>query len=153
MIIDLKYHIASLTAVFLALGIGIFIGTTLIGNDVMTKQQEKLVTSLQGEFATLRDENKKTAEALAEMQENANYQQQFNRSVLPVLVQQKLQGRKVAIFDLNYRKEHDTLVNVLQLAGADVESVTYINLNMFRDIELNRQVADFFGLKRIKMKK
>lgn len=41
MIIDIKYHIASLTAVFLALGIGIVIGTSMIGSDTITKQQKE----------------------------------------------------------------------------------------------------------------
>ncbi len=148
MIIDLKYHIASLAAVFLALGIGILIGTTMIGSDVIMKQQERLVMNLQQEFVSLREENRRTAAALAAMQEDLAYQQQFNREVLPVLVQGRLQGRKVALVDLNYRKEHDGLVNVLRTAGAEVQSVTVVNLSALRNPETSSRVAVFLGRER-----
>ncbi|MDH7576241.1 MAG: copper transporter [Bacillota bacterium] len=148
MIIDLKYHIASLVAVFLALGIGILIGTTMIGSDVIMKQQERLVANLQQEFVSLREENRRTAEALAVMQADSAYQQQFNREVLPILIQEKLKERKVALVDLNYRKEHDGLVNVLRLAGAEVESATVVNLNMLKNPETSNRVAVFLGKER-----
>ena len=33
--IDLKYHIASIVAVFLALGLGVIIGSTIVGDDLL----------------------------------------------------------------------------------------------------------------------
>ena len=42
--VNLKYHIVSLIAVFCALGIGIFVGSNLVGNDFVD-QQKQLVTS------------------------------------------------------------------------------------------------------------
>lgn len=148
MIIDLKYHIASLVAVFLALGIGILIGTTMIGSDVIMKQQERLVMSLQEEFASLREENRRTAEALARLQANSTYQQEFSRMVLPVLVRNKLQGHNVAIIDVNYQKEHDGLANVLRVAGAEVQSVTVVNLSFLKDPDVSSQMADLLNKER-----
>ncbi len=146
MIFDLKYHIASLTAVFLALGIGILVGTTVIGNDALTKQQERLVASLQEEFKALREDNEKTTAALAELQADLAYQQEFNRAVLPVLVKERLKGRAVAVVDVNYRRSHDALANVLRLAGAEVRSVTSISLPP-REARTVREVAALLGLK------
>ncbi|HHW39986.1 MAG TPA: copper transporter [Syntrophomonadaceae bacterium] len=145
MIIDMKYHIASLAAVFIALGIGILIGTTIIGSDTLMKKQEALITSLQTQYTALRDENRRTAEELAAIKQNSAYQQEFDRAVLPVLVREKLQGRKVAIVDINNRKEHDNLANVLREAGAEVQSITVINLNQLKDPVVRGQVATFLG--------
>lgn len=145
MIIDMKYHIASLAAIFIALGIGILIGTAMIGSDTLMKKQGALITSLQTQYTALRDENRRTAQELAAMKQNSAYQQEFDRAVLPVVVQEKLQGRKVAVVDLNNRKEHDNLANVLRKAGAEVQSITVINLNQLKDPVVRGQVATFLG--------
>lgn len=145
MIIDIKYHIASLVSVFLALGIGIVVGTTMIGSDVLMKKQEDLITSLQGQYASIRDENRQLTHDLDVMKEDANYQQEFNRVVLPALVRDKLRGRQVAIVDLNYRKEHDGLADALQEAGAKVQSVTVVNLNILQQTAISQEVAPLFG--------
>jgi hypothetical protein len=145
LIIDIKYHIASLTAVFLALGIGIVIGTSMIGSDTITKQQRNIIDGIEKEFTILREENKQNTEALLQAQEEMSHQQQFNQNVLPLLVRDKLKGRKIAIVDINYHREHDGLANVLRSSGADVQSVTIINLGLLKDENLNKQTAGMLG--------
>jgi len=146
LIIDLKYHIASLVAVFLALGIGIFIGTTMIGSDVILKQQERLVMSLQEKFDSLREENQKAAETIAELEAERALQEEFNRLVFPVLVQGKLQGRNIAIINTYCKEEHDFLVNVLRMAGANVQSLTGVNLSLLEKPELHQEITQLLGL-------
>ncbi|MGB4504448.1 MAG: copper transporter [Syntrophaceticus sp.] len=141
----MKYHIASLVAVFLALGIGILIGTSMIGSDTISKQQKNMIEGIEKEFTILREENKRNADALLQAQEVMSRQQQFNQEVLPLLVRDKLQGRKIAIVDLNYHKEHDGLANVFRSAGADVQSVTVINLDLLKDSSLSKQTAGMLG--------
>ncbi|HHY40177.1 MAG TPA: copper transporter, partial [Syntrophaceticus sp.] len=55
--VDIIYHIASLAAVFLALGLGILIGTSMISSDAINEQQKKMIEGLEKEFAVLREEN------------------------------------------------------------------------------------------------
>ena len=54
---NLRYHIASLVAVFLALAIGLILGTVVGERGTLDKQQTTLVTSLQKDFTLLRTEN------------------------------------------------------------------------------------------------
>ncbi len=144
--IDLKYHIASLVAVFLALGIGIFIGTTMIGSDVILKQQERLVLSLQEKFDSLRAENQKAAETIAELEAERALQEEFNRLVFPLLVQGRLQGRSMALINTYGKEEHEFLVNVLRMAGANVKSLTVVNLALFENPELCQEMTQILGL-------
>ena len=44
--IDIRYHIASIVAVFLALGLGVLIGSTIVGDDLLVDQQKKLLDRL-----------------------------------------------------------------------------------------------------------
>lgn len=86
MIVDIRYHIASLAAVFLALALGILIGTSMISSDAINEQQKKMIEGLEKEFAVLREENKVNADALMQAQEVIANQQKFNERVLPLLV-------------------------------------------------------------------
>lgn len=145
MIIDIKYHIASLTAVFLALGIGILIGTSMIGSDTITKQQKNMIDGIEKEFTILREENKQNTDALLQAQDVMSNQQQFNQAVMPLLVRNKLQGRKIALVDVNYNRDHDGLANVLRSSGADVQSITAVNLAVLKDQNISKQTAGMLG--------
>lgn len=145
MIVDIRYHIASLAAVFLALGLGILIGTSMISSDAITQQQKKMIEGLEKEFNVLREENKENADALMQAQEVIANHQKFDESVLPLLVKGKLEGRKIAVIDINYNKEHDGLLSALRSAGADLQSVTVVNLGLLKDSSLSRQTAGMLG--------
>jgi len=56
MILDIRYHIASLVAVFLALGLGILIGASLLDEGRLVESQEKLIVGLEKRFDTLQAE-------------------------------------------------------------------------------------------------
>ena len=51
---DIRYHIATLIAVFLALGVGILVGSTVVGSDVLNDQQKKMIDQLEKQFEVLR---------------------------------------------------------------------------------------------------
>lgn len=57
MIVSYKYHLVSLAAVFLALAVGILIGSNLVGSEALVQQQNSLVTQLEQDFKKLRLEN------------------------------------------------------------------------------------------------
>lgn len=54
---NLRYHIASLVAVFLALALGLVLGGLVVQRGAVSRQQTALVEGLQDEFASLRDSN------------------------------------------------------------------------------------------------
>jgi hypothetical protein len=142
---DIKHHIASLAAVFLALALGIIIGSSMVGSDAITQQQKSMIEGIEKEFNILREENKQNADALIQAQKVMSYQQQFNQQVFPLLVRDKLQGRKIAVVDLNYGKKHEGFSNVLRSAGAEVQSITVIDLSLLRDGNLEKQTAGMLG--------
>jgi len=54
---NLRYHIASLVGVFLALALGLVLGGLVVQRGTISRQQTALVEGLRGEFATLRSGN------------------------------------------------------------------------------------------------
>ncbi len=116
---DMRYHITSLVAVFLALAVGIVLGTAIVNKGVVERQQTALVGSLRSEFADLRDRNRM-------LQEQANNDEQFVQGVLPQLIDARLTGKKVAVIvtDANSTVEVRQMTNPLKQAGAAVALVT-----------------------------
>lgn len=55
--IDWKYHVTTLASVFLALGIGIVIGSMLIGDQAVLGGQSSMLAQLEGDLGALRESN------------------------------------------------------------------------------------------------
>jgi hypothetical protein len=88
-VIDFRYHIVSLVAVFLAIALGIVIGTTALNGRVLD-DLETQVTGLQDDKRNLED----TTQAL---QTRLDTTDQFEEAVGPALVQGTLTGRSVVL--------------------------------------------------------
>ncbi len=129
MIIDLKYHIASIVAVFLALGIGILVGTALIGNnvnDVIVEEQNRMFEQLKADLYKMRYDNRAAKEEIAFYKSSIELNKEFNKAILPVLTGDKLEGKQIAVVDTNSSSLHNDWIEALRNAGATITSVTSI---------------------------
>lgn len=110
---DLRYHIASLAALFLALGIGILIGTAFVSSPVV-ERQTRFIRNLDDKVNDLRRETQETVkneEALS--------------ALLPRLVTGKLAGRRVLVVQTgNYAAAAEQTEQVLRQSGAVVNRIT-----------------------------
>jgi hypothetical protein len=87
-----RYHVASLAAIFLALGVGILIGTGL-GKNVISATTKRLEQSLRGDLDSARSQ-------AASLREELRSQQQFAAAVYPALTDSALRGARVAVIAL-----------------------------------------------------
>ncbi|MDI3281147.1 MAG: copper transporter [Bacillota bacterium] len=125
----MRYHIASLVAVFLALGIGILIGSSLQGEKVIVEQQQKLIDRLGADFEGLRAEKKKLEAEVAFLQGQIRMWEQFGRAARPALLQNRLYGKQIALVRTAEGADSrlvEELRQALEEAGAEVRSVTTI---------------------------
>lgn len=129
MIIDLRYHIFSLAAVFLALGLGIAIGSALPGADTLLREQEKVITRLEKEFAQLRSERRALEEMVAEKEKELAVMERFHREIFPLLAGDLLNGCKVVFIQNGEAPEGvvEELGDFLQEAGAVVAATISFN--------------------------
>lgn len=116
---DFRYHIISLVAVFLALGVGIFMGTMVAEKGVVNEQERALIEKLEKDFDTLREENKVASERLKQAD-------LFSKEMIPMAVHDKLFQQNVGIvITTNLDEEHlKDLKSTLQQAGANLRSTT-----------------------------
>lgn len=62
---NLRYHIASLVAVFLALSIGLLLGSVVVERGILDRQRVSIVQGLQEQFESLGAENRELSAELA----------------------------------------------------------------------------------------
>jgi Copper transport outer membrane protein, MctB len=110
---DFRYHVASLAAVFLALGLGIVVGTAFFGTptvDRLTRQ----IKRLESREVELREETRRTARS-----------EEALRQLLPGLVRGTLADRHVLILQTGTDAEMvEKAVLTVQLAGGIPVRVT-----------------------------
>ncbi|MEW5944584.1 MAG: copper transporter [bacterium] len=89
--IDIRYHVVSLVAVFLAIGVGIMVGSqsNMIGTNAIIDRQNSIIGRLEKNFDDMRQEVKETKSFL---KETADYVQTLETRVIPLLLHDKLPG-------------------------------------------------------------
>ncbi|MEN6459831.1 MAG: copper transporter [Syntrophomonas sp.] len=145
--IDLRYHIASLVAIFLALGLGVLIGSTIVGDDVLVQQQKKMIDRLEEQFSTLKDredtlvaENKKSTQIIGDYEN-------FSQTLLPTIVNNRLKGYQVAVVVTGSNDIPAGMLNAFSIAGANVVSKTVVlpNISM-NDSKVRNKLMEFYNL-------
>ncbi len=110
---DFRYHVASLSAVFLALGIGILVGTAFVGTKVVDRQTAA-VDRLTKETVELRKETREREQT-----------EQMLFDALPLLVGQALAAKPVMVIQVGASSvAADQAQKALELAGATVKRTT-----------------------------
>lgn len=144
MIINLRYHVASLVATFLALGIGILIGSIILGNDTLVKQQQQLTRKLEIQIEELRKKNEAIQVQINNLEMSNNVKEQFEKQSLPFLVEGRLSKYQLAIIEINNHRFLPELTETLKMSGATVLSTTTV----FPDFNFNQEeIQTFLGQK------
>jgi len=148
--IDLRHHIYSLVAVFLALALGIVIGAAFIapGSSTLKDSARGLaeVTKLEQRFNILRSEISQKQDAVAAARARLDRTEQVCKALLPSTVAGRLTYRNVAIIQTSGSDESVAAVRAaLAQAGAKVTTFVRIQGSLTPDNEELAQMAQPFG--------
>jgi hypothetical protein len=148
MIIDFRYHVVSLVAVFLALGLGIIVGINFGKNENLGVDRQ--IERLEQTYQKIREDQKLLQTSLQTKEAMLQSAEQFQKAILPNLILNRLLGKRIAIIrtndavDFNYAKN---LVNMLKQAGAEVTSVTtFLKPLDLDDPQFKAETVAAFGL-------
>ncbi|KXG76817.1 copper transporter [Thermotalea metallivorans] len=148
MIINLKYYVITIVAIFLAIGVGIFIGIMLDGQELIVEQQQQLVSQLEAkfdEFKTKQDELQQRIDFLNAEREKTL---KFMDIAYPEMVKNKLKDLDVIIIETSEDYAYSGITEPFEKAG--VHSVTNIlikNSFMLRDDQVAFEIAKDLKLK------
>ncbi|MEU7716292.1 copper transporter [Micromonospora chalcea] len=111
--INFRYHVVSLTAVFLALAIGLVVGTAALNGPV--------ADSLRENVNGLRKDNSLMRQTVNSMQKQLETEEDFAAEMAQLVLPGKLTGRRVLVLTLpSGRDQAEGVTKMLQTAGADV---------------------------------
>lgn len=112
-----RYHAASLTAVFLALAIGILIGSQ-VGGDVLNNTRKDLESSLTGDLTEARSR-------IDDLETEKGWSDDFGNGVLPALTENQLSGRRIGLIGFGSLPSEvtDSVSDALQPTGAELTAV------------------------------
>jgi hypothetical protein len=123
-VINFRYHVVSLTAVFLALAIGLVVGTAALNGPVADSLKNQ-VTSLSKDNSNYRDQANQYRDELNNVQE-------FATEVAGPLIAGKLLGRKVLVVALPGGEDYvKGVVSMLTVAGAKVTAQVTVQDKFF----------------------
>ena len=111
--INFRYHVVSLTAVFLALAIGVVVGTAAL-NGPVADSLKNTVDAVSKDNSNLRAQNN-------QLQEEINREEDFATEAAPALISGKLAGRRLLVVVLPTGREYaNGVVSMLTIAGAKI---------------------------------
>ncbi|MFV9567585.1 copper transporter [Thermoanaerobacter mathranii] len=140
--INIKYYVLTIASIFVALGIGIFIGFMLDGQKVFSEQQTAIINELEQKFKDLQTENDNLKTTIQELNKRIGYYNQFHQIIFPELIDNKLSGVKVAIIETTNEFIYSGMRNALLKAGATIESITVIknSFNTGNELEVENLI-------------
>jgi hypothetical protein len=104
LVIDFRYHLVSLIAVFLAVALGIVIGTTQLN--------EPILADIEGQVTSLEQDKRDLEDRTQALQAQVDTADAFGSAVAPTLVQGSLSGRRVLLLVTDEEVPTETVESV-----------------------------------------
>ena len=140
--INFRYFIVSIGAIFLALGVGILIGTSMGSSVDIQEQNAAIVTDIDKQFKQLKEKDDKLTETNTNLLDKIDNIKYFIADNESLLSDQKLSGKKLALISFNEKADVDSVKNALTNAGASIEL----------DIQIKDEVLNTTNLEKINTK-
>lgn len=115
-----RTHLASLGAIFLALGLGMVIGLGLGGDEAWTQRQQAALDRIEEELNASRRAQQALVARQEELARETEGWRAYAAATLPELVRGRLDQRTVGVVAGPGREPPDDLLETLRLAGARV---------------------------------
>lgn len=124
--IDFKYYIVTVTAIFAALFAGLILGSSISTNEVVKAQQESLIKSIRSDLSKLRMELSSKEKELEELSEYVAKSKDW-------ILAEKMNGKTIYIITFSDVKKpmEKEVIQTLQNAGGKTVSIT-IDLNSLK---------------------
>lgn len=132
---NMRYHIASLVSVFLALSVGLLLGSIVNERGALDAQRDSLVSSLREQYEAISSENN-------ELSTENDALGSFVTDTLPVLIDGELAGKTVAVFVNTGRADGLSAVRgAITAAGGVPVTVTFEKPRMGLEDPLASEIA------------
>jgi hypothetical protein len=139
-VINFRYHVVSLTAVFLALAIGLVVGTAALNGPA--------VDALNDQVNGISRQNQQYRDQVNHLKDEANTQEQFAIDAAPIMLADKLKNERVMIVALPSASKYvKDVADTLKIGGAKITAQVEIQ-DKFTESANNSQLLDLATITR-----
>jgi hypothetical protein len=133
-----RYHLLSLVAVFLALGLGLLGGISLSDNGALESGQSNLVEDIERDVEALQQEND-------DLQKERGASLRFQDDAFPFIVSGRLQGKKIALVTSGSTADdlRRDITSAIHAAGGQVVTTTILSSRFDRAAAAAKLKNDF----------
>ncbi|WP_018249981.1 copper transporter [Orenia marismortui] len=156
MLVDIRYHIITVVIIFVTLAIGILIGSSMLGNDLIIEEQKNLVSKLEDDFRYLRSENKQFEREVNTLEARLADNIKFQKMIMPLVVKGQLEKQSLLLVvgDNISSDLKNQLIKALKLANAEsislVDGISDIEIKgEFSRVlflgQVNKEIKDYYS--------
>lgn len=125
---DFRYYVASIAGLFLMLAVGILLGVGISGRGFVDDAER---TRLNGNISDLRDELEAATATRDDLERRQRAAEEFVESAYPVLVEQRLEGKRIAVMVLgSVDRSLASVQRAIDDAGGRVERMRALKLEL-----------------------
>lgn len=141
MLSGMRFYIVSIVSIFIALGIGIYIGFSIDSQELIFDQKENIINILESQFELLTEENHKVKEEnKLIILENELINKYIDESY-EFIIKNRLDGMNIGIIETNSDYIISSIGNDLEDAGAKVVNLTTLNSSIVNRIDLDDTIS------------
>lgn len=120
MVINIRYYVITIVAIFISIGLGIVIGFNLNSNDIYINQQKILLESLEERFSELRIEKEYFTTQIEQLKIENQKNMNFIDIIYDEVINNQLIDMSMAIIITTDNYYYSDIRNVLEGAGATI---------------------------------
>ena len=143
MLINMKYYIVSIGAIFIALGIGMLVGFNLNYDQEMSKQQANIISDLDKKFDNLKEKNDTLEKDLAKITEEYNKSIEFIDANFDKILVNELLDKNIGVISTNQSEDYTRDIE---------ETIVKANGNIAFNIAIKNTIYDEKKLEEVSTK-
>jgi Copper transport outer membrane protein, MctB len=139
--LDMRYHVISLVAVFLALGIGILLGTTIVERGLISEQKAQ-IRSLRKTFNEIKDKNK-------QLNDDLDAYTKYSSESRPYMITGRLAGKSIAVLagkDFDEKGLNSIYDGVVAAGGVIPATIVISGSEAYKDQAVIANLNTLFGV-------
>lgn len=118
--VDFRFHLFTVMALFLALGVGMLLGTVVADNQVFAEKESLILGQLEKDFTAMRQRENQALARVQVLERELAQEKLVSRAMVPFVIKGRLVGRRVAVLSAEGQVPRDMVIRILTEAGAEV---------------------------------
>lgn len=136
MLINMKYYVVTISAIFIALGIGILIGFNLDGEMLFSEQQSQIIQKLEERIIQVKSENEELEDKVQMVEVQKENLNEYIESMSGTIIESKLEGQKIGMVYTTEDYFYPNVAEFIKKASGEVAFELVLKDSLSTDVDI-----------------